>query len=62
MAVIRRLRQAGIASIVVEQNADVALSVADRVVVLSQGHVAWAGDAAALTADLSLKGRLLGGL
>ncbi|SFL77986.1 branched-chain amino acid transport system ATP-binding protein [Bradyrhizobium sp. NFR13] len=62
MAVIRRLRQAGIASIVVEQNADVALGVADRVVVLSQGHVAWAGDVAALTADPGLKRKLLGGL
>ena len=45
-AVIRRLKQAGIASIVVEQNADIALSVADRVVVLSHGQVAWSGEAA----------------
>ena len=61
MAVVRRLKGEGIASIVVEQNADIALSVADKVVVLSSGMVAWAGDAAALTADPALKRRLLGG-
>ena len=62
LAVIRRLKAAGVASIIVEQNADIALSVADRVVVLSQGHVAWSGDAAALNADPALKRQLLGGL
>ncbi len=62
MTVIRRLKAAGVASIIVEQNADIALSVADRVVVLSQGHVAWSGEAAALNADPALKRRLLGGL
>jgi branched-chain amino acid transport system ATP-binding protein len=60
--VILRLKATGIASIVVEQNADVALGVADRVVVLSHGQVAWSGDAAALAADAGLKKRLLGGL
>ena len=34
---------------------------ANRVVVLSQGTVAWAGDAAMLVADQALKRRLLGG-
>ncbi len=62
LGVIRRLKQAGIAAIVVEQNADVALGVADRVVVLSHGQVAWTGEAASLTADPGLKRRLLGGL
>ena len=62
LGVIRRLKQAGIAAIVVEQNADVALGVADRVVVLSHGQVAWTGEAATLTADPGLKRRLLGGL
>ena len=62
LGVIRRLKAAGIAAIVVEQNADVALGVADRVVVLAHGQVAWAGDAAVLTADPGLKRRLLGGL
>lgn len=62
LGVIRRLKAAGIASIVVEQNADIALSVADRVVVLSHGQVAWKGEAAALHDDPALKRQLLGGL
>jgi branched-chain amino acid transport system ATP-binding protein len=61
MAVVRRLKGEGIASIVVEQNAEIALSVADKVVVLAQGTVAWTGEAAALAADPGLKRRLLGG-
>jgi branched-chain amino acid transport system ATP-binding protein len=62
LGVIRRLKEAGIASIVVEQNADIALSVADHVVVLSHGRVAWKGEAAALRSDSALRRRLLGGL
>ena len=62
MNVIRRLKGEGIASIVVEQNADVALSVADRVVVLSRGQVIWQGKAAELIADPALKQSLVGGL
>jgi branched-chain amino acid transport system ATP-binding protein len=62
LAVIRRLKQAGIASVVVEQNADIALSVADRVVVLSHGQVGWSGKAAELQANRDLKHRLLGGI
>jgi branched-chain amino acid transport system ATP-binding protein len=44
----------------VEQNAEVALSVADRAVVLDRGAVAWTGDAAALRDDVALRRRLLG--
>jgi branched-chain amino acid transport system ATP-binding protein len=62
LGVIRRLKVEGIASIVVEQNADVALGVADRVIVLSHGQVAWSGEAATLAADPALKRQLLGGL
>lgn len=62
MAVIGRLKAEGIAAIVVEQNADVALSVADRVVVLRRGQVAWSGEAAALKADARLKLSLIGGV
>lgn len=61
LGIIRRLKEAGIASIVVEQNADVALGVADHVVVLSQGHVAWKGEAVTLRNDPALKRGLLGG-
>jgi branched-chain amino acid transport system ATP-binding protein len=62
LAVIGRLKEEGIAAIVVEQNADVALEVADRVAVLSQGQVTWLGEAAALRRDSGLRRQLLGGL
>ncbi len=62
LGVIRRLKREGIAAIVVEQNADIALGVADSVVVLSHGQVAWSGQAAALKGDPALKRQLLGGL
>lgn len=62
LGVIRRLKQEGIASIVVEQNADIALGVADTVVVLSHGQVAWSGRADVLRTDAALKRQLLGGL
>jgi branched-chain amino acid transport system ATP-binding protein len=62
LGVIRQLKAEGIASIVVEQNADVALGVADQAVVLSHGQVAWSGPARELAADPALKRRLLGGL
>lgn len=61
MRVVRSLKGEGIASVVVEQNADLALSVADKVIVLSQGNVAWSGPAPELAADTGLKRRLLGG-
>jgi branched-chain amino acid transport system ATP-binding protein len=60
--VIRLLKQEGIATIMVEQNADVALEVADRVTILSQGQVTWKGEAAALRRDPDLKRQMLGGL
>lgn len=62
LGVIRRLKQEGIAAIVVEQNADIALGVADSVVVLSHGQVAWSGRAADLSGDPALKRQLLGGV
>jgi branched-chain amino acid transport system ATP-binding protein len=62
VGVIRRLKGAGISAVVVEQNTDVALSLADRVVVLAQGQVAWSGEAAMLTRNAGLKQHLLGGL
>jgi branched-chain amino acid transport system ATP-binding protein len=62
LGVIRKLKDTGIGSVIVEQNADVALGVADRVVVLAHGQVAWSGDANSLAADPGLKRELLGGL
>ena len=62
LGVIRRLKKEGIATIIVEQNADVALEVAERITILSQGQVVWNGEAAALRADPELRRRMLGGL
>ena len=60
LATIRRLKDEGIASIIVEQNADVALSIADRVIILDNGRLAWTGAAAALRDDKALRRQLLG--
>ena len=60
LATIRRLREEGVASLIVEQNAEVALSVADHAAVIDRGRIAWAGDAATLRDDEALRRRLLG--
>ena len=60
LATIRRLKDEGVAAIVVEQNAELALSVAERAAVLDRGRVAWSGEAAALRDDRALRRRLLG--
>jgi branched-chain amino acid transport system ATP-binding protein len=59
-ATIRRLKAEGIAVLIVEQNAETALAVADRVIVLDLGRVVHAGPAAALRDDAALRTRLLG--
>jgi len=60
LATIRRLKDEGIAAIVVEQNAEVALSVADQAAVLDRGRIAWSGPAAELRDDRALRRKLLG--
>jgi branched-chain amino acid transport system ATP-binding protein len=60
MRTVRRLRDAGVAVILVEQNVHAALAAADRVVVLDHGKVAHAGGAAELRDDAVLRTRLLG--
>jgi len=60
LATIQRLKAEGVAAIVVEQNADIALSVADHAAVLDRGRIAWAGTAAELRAAKELRRRLLG--
>ena len=60
LATIRRLREEGVASLVVEQNAEIALSVADHAAVIDRGRIAWTGEAAALRDDGGLRQRLLG--
>ncbi len=57
---IRRMKAEGIAAIVVEQNAELALSVADRAAILDRGRIAWTGPAATLRDDRALRRRLLG--
>jgi branched-chain amino acid transport system ATP-binding protein len=60
LATVRRLKEEGIAAIVVEQNAEIALSVADLAVVLDRGAIAWSGDAATLRDDTGIRQKLLG--
>ncbi len=60
LATVRRLKAQGVASLVVEQNAEVALAVADRAVVLDRGRIAWTGEASVLRENSELRRRLLG--
>ena len=60
LATMRRLKSEGVASLIVEQNAEVALSIADRAAVLDRGRVAWTGEAEELRRDHALRQRLLG--
>ena len=60
LATIRRLREEGVASLVVEQNAEIALSVADHAAVIDRGRIAWTGEAGTLREDAALRQRLLG--
>jgi branched-chain amino acid transport system ATP-binding protein len=60
LSTIRRLKSEGVASLVVEQNAEIALSVADRAAILDRGRIAWSGPAAQLREDKALRKRLLG--
>ena len=60
MRVIRRLRDEGVAVLLVEQNVQTALEVADRAYVLDRGAVVHCGNAADLRGDTALRQRLLG--
>jgi branched-chain amino acid transport system ATP-binding protein len=59
MRVIRRLREEGVSVLVVEQNIDTALEVADRAYVLDRGCVVHEGSAASLRNDAALRRTLL---
>ena len=59
--IIKRLHQAGTTILLVEQNAQMALSVADRGYVLETGKVVSTGTGAALLQDESVKKAYLGG-
>lgn len=59
-ATIERLKRENVASLIVEQNAEIALSVADRAAVIDHGMIAWIGAASELRSDDALRQRLLG--
>ncbi|MBM3599651.1 MAG: ABC transporter ATP-binding protein [Alphaproteobacteria bacterium] len=60
LATINRLRDEGIAVLIVEQNPDTALAVASRAYILDLGRIVWSGTTAALSADAALRRRLVG--
>ena len=59
--VIRSLRERGVSLLIVEQNARVALQVADHAYVIEGGHVVLSGTADALAADPRVVAAYLGG-
>jgi len=60
MRVVRRLKDEGVAVLLVEQNVETALEISDRAYVLDRGVVAYAGEAAPLREDAGLRRSLLG--
>ena len=60
MEALRRLRDGGMAVLLVEQNTSRALAIADSVCVLSSGHVVFAGTAREAREDRELLARFLG--
>jgi branched-chain amino acid transport system ATP-binding protein len=57
---VRRIRASGVSVVLAEQNAEMALSVADRAYVLQNGELVMSGDAAALAADPRIRSAYLG--
>ncbi len=60
MATVRRLEAEGVAVLMVEQNAQTALAVSDRVYVMQSGRIVHEGPAAPLLADGARRAALLG--
>ena len=60
MRIILRLKGEGIAVLIIEQNVESALAIADRAYVMSHGAIVHAGPARALRDDPVLRARLLG--
>ena len=59
--IVKELRNAGTTILLVEQNAQMALSVADRAYVLETGKISMSGDAKALLTDERVQKAYLGG-
>ena len=59
--IIEELHDAGTTILLVEQNAQVALSIADRAYVLETGNISMSGDAKELLADDRVRRAYLGG-
>lgn len=57
---VRRLKEAGVASLLVEQNALAALEVADRAYVMDRGRIVHEGPAQELLDDAPMRRRLIG--
>jgi len=60
VAQLKTIKAAGIAILLVEQNLEVCMQLADRMVILEQGRVVYEGDNAAFRADGEVKDRYLG--
>ncbi len=58
--IVRRLREAGLAILLVEQNYHLALQMADRVYVMNKGQIVYEGTPAGLEAREDVKRRYLG--
>ena len=60
VATIARLKRESVAVLLVEQNVELALGIADRAYVMHGGRIIHESSAAALRADRTLQRRLLG--
>ena len=60
MKTIKRLKDEGVAVLLVEQNVESALAVSDRAYIMKQGRIVHESSAAALRSDAALQRKLLG--
>ncbi len=60
MQVVRRMRDEGLSVLLIEQNAPLSLSIADRAYILGDGKVVYTGKAAELAKDTELVNKLAG--
>jgi branched-chain amino acid transport system ATP-binding protein len=60
MGVVRRMREEGLSVLLIEQNAPLCLSIADRAYILDDGKVVYSGKAGELAKDTELVNKLAG--